>query len=482
MGEIDIDSESLYKMLIEYADFVREQTKSFDKSLLTPVIYERITISSFDRSLTSISFQYDYDNIEQFEKFEWDSTLYINFLGGLLGSSEAVRVGELVKPLLPESDYDSKQLAYHILDNFTRRIVDDLINNVFDNSLVLNWIRILITDIKLVLNKQTNNREWFVSLVLANLYLRGDGLNIGPECHFWPLEKEDFEFEDIKVNHRPKSEKIFGKHYDYTTKLEFTATGAKEVGSGFYPESIKDRIDVELNILRLFHVVSVYHISESIVPNSLLERGIELQRELPSEITTSGKVSHQDRGVFQFAIDSENIAALGKFREKLSPLIKQIDPENYLDGSYIDIAFHRYLDALLRSEVYAFRILSAISCMEALLSMNEPEVGFKLRSRLSLMLGCIGVDAKTVSENMKTAYTIRSKIVHGSKLDTGDFKFARDFCKDILNYSRLCILVSIQLQNKYSKKDFLKFLDDALINKSDHENLNVELSQLVIVL
>ena len=65
-----------------------------------------------------------------------------------------------------------------------------------------------------------------------------------------------------------------------------------------------------------------------------------------------------------------------------------------------------------------FKIAHYISAFESLFSTSPSELSHKLSERVAFFLGMHGYSKRTVFQNMKTAYDIRSKLVHGASVST----------------------------------------------------------------
>ena len=65
-----------------------------------------------------------------------------------------------------------------------------------------------------------------------------------------------------------------------------------------------------------------------------------------------------------------------------------------------------------------FKIAHYISAFKALFSTSPAEISHKLSERVAFFLGTHGYSKHAVFKNMKTAYDVRSKLVHGASLST----------------------------------------------------------------
>ena len=158
---------------------------------------------------------------------------------------------------------------------------------------------------------------------------------------------------------------------------------------------------------------------------------------------------------------------LRTFIKNIKPALKNISHKTYLSGSPYDLAFHRYNDSLVKTEVNAYKILSGITSLEALLSDGGTEITFKIRIRVAKLLSLFGFDSLDVSKKVRDAYNLRSKLVHGSKPEenkTDLLEFARNHTHEILNYNRICLLIALQVKKLFNKQELIKLINDSFID------------------
>lgn len=90
-----------------------------------------------------------------------------------------------------------------------------------------------------------------------------------------------------------------------------------------------------------------------------------------------------------------------------------------------------FVDSARLAPNIGFKIAHYISAFEALFSTNPSELSHKLSERVAFFLGTYGYSKREVFQNMKAAYDVRSKLVHGATLS--DTKI-----KDMLKISSCC--------------------------------------------
>ena len=78
----------------------------------------------------------------------------------------------------------------------------------------------------------------------------------------------------------------------------------------------------------------------------------------------------------------------------------------------------QYIDLARTSPNIGFKIAHYISAFEALFSTSSAELSHKLSERVAFFLGNYGYNKREVYKNIKEAYDVRSKLVHGDSLSS----------------------------------------------------------------
>ena len=145
---------------------------------------------------------------------------------------------------------------------------------------------------------------------------------------------------------------------------------------------------------------------------------------------------------------------------------------------HTSIAYNRYSDALLQSDMIERRIANAIMGLEALYfkpTRKQPELQYRLGIRVAKILGKLGYDPIKVKCAIKDAYAIRSIFSHGGHLGYKDKKKfesryngeVKNLLNLILDYLRVSIFVSMTFHS--DKDEFIDIIDHALIDDKASE-------------
>ena len=234
---------------------------------------------------------------------------------------------------------------------------------------------------------------------------------------------------------------------------------------------IQEEIDEILSTLRLYNVGTVQFLGREETPASPFREGSKFWDRNPNFPP------------FGYVITEEDEEDLQSFFSELRPILRKhvlsSDNENYLS-----IAYERYENSIIDDSSPGSRIVSAIMALEAMyLSENEEgELSDRLAQRAALIVNFHGRDEPIeVYRKLKKAYAIRSNYVHGSKIATEDRKGLPSLQRQLLNYTRISLVSHLQIQEKWTKSDFISKIDNAVLDTSARESLEEEYSDLVSI-
>ncbi len=468
---------SLNNSLFELSSKIDEKIVDLQKEGKFRIVpYEKIRIAKIDYIMES--FQYDWDNVEFFDSYEWDSEVFSETLQSFRVIPEFdIAAAELAKTFPLEIDIIKK----FGLMNFVRILQIGLPNEWDRESFIKENIKLFINDYHALLNKLPI--IWNIKVWLNSLKFEGNDIGRLSETTYLRRPKdEDF------VLVRPRGpfdefERITGKGFPLKSIISLAVeVPNNEPKTGFFPKIVEEEIENWVDIFRLYNVanITIKHISAR--PESIWEGWISDNPESPFDSSWKGKLDHSHTSNFSCLIKESELAQLNDFALKLKPILSTISHQAYLTGSHYDLAFHRYKDALLKSRVNVNRILSAISSLEALLSESSGDITYKISSRTSLLLSFFGFPAIDVFEKLKVAYDLRSKLVHGGNLGEVMMEFSKNHIHEILEYTRISLLISLQLKDYFADKNtFIKRIDYALVDNDARIELQETIKRNTII-
>jgi hypothetical protein len=137
------------------------------------------------------------------------------------------------------------------------------------------------------------------------------------------------------------------------------------------------------------------------------------------------------------------------------------------EPTFLSTALGWYKDSLLAGGPIEGTVAWAVACLEALFLGDNPptELSYRLTHRVIALLRCIGWPPLEVRQELKTAYDVRSKHVHGA---VSKKKLAHEelqaLHRNIAEYARVSCLVWTQILRERSRKEVLATLEEALID------------------
>lgn len=449
-----------------------------NEGLLLKIPYERINARNLDFKMGHTSFQYDYDNIIYFDYYDWSTDNFISFMDNEMKKlPEFETAAEEICKAFDISE-ENKRFAKDIgLFGFVRLLMKQIPNGRITSANIDAYIKTFIGDYETY--KSDNLFTWHIQAWLGNFHFESENIQIDNFTLRKPIVEELY-ISRQRSHHIEEFNKMLGRSLFSTSILEFSIRAPKQI-IGLYSDEIRHEIENCLDVFRLFKIGNVTVTHLSVNPTSILEYGHNEAPESPFDKSWKDKIEHQHTSNYECWVQKEAEPQLVTFFQNLKPILENISPKNYLSGNYLDLAFHRYKDSLLRSEVNVNRMVSAITCLEALLSNSSSEITYKISIHVAELLRHFGFETIPVFEKMKTAYNIRSKLLHGSELDEKLLNFSKNHSHEIINYARICLLTSLQLKTKFSKDSLIKKIDYSLINDKEYKELGEVIKESVFI-
>ncbi len=229
--------------------------------------------------------------------------------------------------------------------------------------------------------------------------------------------------------------------------------------------------------LRLFELGSVEFTTRKFEVNSLLSRF--------NLVGFSERNQNTKANYFKYEITDAKAANLKEF---LNFTLNFLPNSNWQKEEFgkvtpIFIAIDRYNEAITAKNSFESLITNVITCLEALfLKSNErSELSHKLSQRVAKVLQCFEFPSIKVYSRLKRAYDIRSTFIHGAYLEPDKKKDFTELHKEISEYARLSLIVFIGMIEKYDKDDFLKKIDNAVLDSEANKKLIKEIKENEIV-
>lgn len=168
---------------------------------------------------------------------------------------------------------------------------------------------------------------------------------------------------------------------------------------------------------------------------------------------------------------------LSLFVDRVFDSVSQLNCDEKL--RHIGISLQRYRSALLDPFPNDIRLMTSVMSMEALFleDSDDRAGGQKLGLRLARLLGHLSIDPLRIRDTVGSAYRIRSKVVHGSRIDAKQSEEIAEVLPEFLNYSRLAILIFL-LYPDARKSDLLKLINNSCISDRHNTSLKNQIEEL----
>jgi len=306
--------------------------------------------------------------------------------------------------------------------------------------------------------------EWSPIVWLDGIWMKDEVVEVEEGIKLRMPKPEDLEFEQ-RLDMYPLMAPAMT--YDHPSAiLEFRCRAKNQ------PE-VHELLEKLVTVLRLFKLSSVLSTRTQWISKSLLGFGGTHYRTTPTSAT------------YKYPIGKIEAPSLQRFINRIMPLM----PTEALAPStetvnHVVIALQRYNDAVLKPEVVESRLTCGIMSLEALyLKANErEELSHRLSQRVARALSVFGYEPLEVYNMLRQAYEIRSKFIHGSKIEKDELQNATKLTEKTLEYARASIVMYLQLKEKIEKENFLNLVNNSMLNNDAHSKLNELLKQTCVVM
>jgi len=398
-----------------------------------------------------VDFRYDDSGLDIKKNIEPFRKPFLNNLPKLLTEIQKTEAYHLLNDYLrvnlPPDEPELQEISF-----FVQRIVNKYCEN---NTISQSEIEMIAQGFISDLTKTPAESGAIVQLV--GLILHPEEIDLGSEIKIRKPKKEDFEIERHMFHFLP--EPVF---LNPTAFLEISKKTSK-------PMEIQTEIQKAITLLQFFRIGSVKYISYQMNSSS---------RTLFGNMTVgSGDTSYP---VYTYIISQKDSEKLQYFWTALSEYLSQnIYQPGGQEKDHVSIAFDRYKDALIQTEIDERRITNIMMGLEALyFGENErQEMDYRLQLRMGKVLGMLSFDPILVKNAVKEAYNIRSIFSHGGLLDVKDKnrclkKFPGGLVpltKFMIDLLRVSLIMSIIIKTK--KTQLVNLIDNSMVNEKDNQDL-----------
>jgi hypothetical protein len=230
-----------------------------------------------------------------------------------------------------------------------------------------------------------------------------------------------------------------------------------------------------ITTLRLYKTIDICEHSIMYDSDSILYHTFNGSFPPPYSEYSDSSFLPKDKSSLIDKISDEDVKNIGKLWTVLKPVINKISKKSYFEGEPHEIAFHRYIDSILRSQLNINRISYCLYSLDASLGQNSGQQQKNLSYRISRIISILtNQKFDSIRQKLQDAYEIRSLLVHGGRIDERLKTFAQENVREILNITRIILIISLQLQMRMTKIEFIE-----LIKAADKKKGIAELSKVL---
>ncbi len=212
--------DKLFQALIVLGKITIEKTiKHRDKGKLMTIEYQHLPVANIDYSLET--YNYDWDKIEYFNRYEWYSNDFVNFIEKELKTLHEFK--EAAKQVIKvfEIEKDKELYVENIgIPSFLRLIMKESPNRKITNKNLSYYANLFINDY--VALRDDTPIVWNVNLWFENIFIESDEIEIEQGVYLRRLTKEQLADIRPKPNHIGEFEKIT-ESVDSSSKCIFYA-------------------------------------------------------------------------------------------------------------------------------------------------------------------------------------------------------------------------------------------------------------------
>ncbi len=178
-----------------------------------------------------------------------------------------------------------------------------------------------------------------------------------------------------------------------------------------------------------------------------------------------------------YNLTTANAEVLTELWEELQPVRSQTTMFKRRD---VDLAASRFNSAYAREEIED-QLIDLVIGFETLLILERDELAYRLAHRVSLLLGKNDTNRKEIREYMRSAYSTRSKIVHGAEAPMSvrvlDSEVSLgEFVDGIERLLARAILTVALLSREIPRSELISTIDAALISGSARSALEAKIA------
>lgn len=436
-----------------------------------------------------VQFYMDMDNYQRYHSYQWSVDAISDFIEKIKSEcpSYSLVLSRLIKFLQPHSVLDNDELFNDMLERGQfRQFIQFLMHKCIQNSYKAKDLEYYCS---VYLNDITKDAPltYTATMPVVNLGIQEEEIELLPDLIIRRPKVDDFAewTSDFQGSKHPF---LSGRSTDQASVLVAQLTLPNNLGGigDKAQELLTKKLNNALDVLRLIVAANFYESGINFHCESILHGSMfPVESEKPFSNYHRQGFYPIDSGAIYHELKEEEVRLFGNLFNNIEEKLNSIDDESRILGHSHEITYHRYRDTLLSSTLNMERTIKCMVVVQAAL-MRESE-GFKrgasakLATRFAKLLEySIGIDFVKVREQIKTAYEIRSKYVHGGLPTEKQIEFSQRKTHILLNYTRIVVSIVLQLHPKVGKDGLIERLESSQHDKAIREVFKKELQSLVI--
>jgi hypothetical protein len=430
-------SDALRTLSLDVINIVRNFKKQGKISKIRSPWVRKVVIGFHYDEVGGLMYSTTY---ERFEKEIWDPRDLSQLVELIKSLSIYIKARDIVAKNynlpLHSADFYLEWLTYNIVLN--------AVEDTLDERKVDGLISLFLNDLE---NKPCYHKA---EVLLGGIILKNEVLDIREGLRLRKPTPNDLSFEcplDLLLWIKP-SEPIM------------TPTAVLEaIHAAQSPSEVEEYIERILFALKLYKPCSIVKIEATFKPVSILRSPV---MEFPMTVPSIA---------YRCTLSSNELEHLRTFLATVEPLLpitwRRIEPQEY-----ISISLQRYNDALFKSDSVE-SLAYAIMGLEALYLTELSELSHRLAQRVAKIMGLLGFDPREVYKEIKDAYNIRSKFIHGASYTKREIDDASRLVNKVIKYLQLSILTFLELKHvaKKDKREAIELIDASMIDPLSEEKL-----------
>ena len=173
-----MNTEALYQSLNNlYVKAYEKIISARNTDALIKIPYEKIRVNNLDFKMGHTSFQYDWDNIEYFDYYDWDSNVFSNFMNSELNTLPEYEIAAEEICKIFEIPEENKIFAKRAgLSGFLSLLMKQIPNRIITDQNIEKYINTFINDYKIY--KTDNLFNWHVKVWLRNVHFENTEIKL----------------------------------------------------------------------------------------------------------------------------------------------------------------------------------------------------------------------------------------------------------------------------------------------------------------